>query len=535
LLKLLFLADIYGPSSPHVGDEAMLEANVSLFRRLLPGCDIDVAAGPGWDGTPLGVRALPRMEFPPGSEADRDALLPAPQATFDSVYPAASAALSCDALIISGGGNLRSVWPHQIYERLAMARLASSKETPVIILGQTLGTELGARERELLTELLQLSVWTGLRETYSYSLALELGADPETLSYQVDDAAFLAPMPAQTDGFLPSNRPWIAVTVHLAGPLGLGNPMVARLAATLRTIAKTAEAELVFLPHANFPRESGVLGDSAFGEAIDQALSANPPLRIQPVLPAAQTLWLTQQASLVISTRYHPLVFALAGAVPAVGLWTDEYTRRKLQGALIHAGRPGDAMSLEEALGGGLTAKALQLWHSRVSLKEELRSRVATWRGDEEIRFAKLGRRLRAGMDHRQSIPVTLNSNDPKIGWSETAFAVLGRQNIVQENQIRKLKARLLEETTASRRFCDLLAESNRRITELTGLNNQLDKERRDHEQELAGLNHQLVAAKARLDSAYSSRSWRLTAPLRWCDDIQRRVVRQLRRRLGGD
>jgi polysaccharide pyruvyl transferase WcaK-like protein len=516
LPKLLFLADVYGPSSPHVGDEAMLEANINLFRRLLPGCDIEVAAGPGWEGTRLGARVLPRMEFPPGSEAAREALLATFHADLDSVHPAARAALSCDALIISGGGNLCSIWPHQIYERLAMARFASAKGTPVIILGQTLGPDLGARERELLTELLQLSAWTGLRETYSYSLALELGADPETLSYQLDDAAFLAPMPSKTDGFIPSERPWIAVTVHPIGASVIDNSVVASLAASLRTVAKAAEAELVFLPHVDFPRETGGVGDGAFGQAIDRALDGNPPLRIQPVLPAPQTLWLTQQASLVISTRYHPLVFALAGAVPAVGLWTDEYTRRKLRGAFIHAGRAGDAMSLEDSLAGGLTEKALQLWNSRASLREALRSRVVIWRGQEEIRLAKLGCRVRAAI-YRQSIPITPNSNNLEIVRSGTAFTMLRSQKIIQENQIRKLEARLLEETTASKKFCDLLAESDRRIAELAGLNNQL------------------VAANARLDSIYSSRSWRLTTPLRWCDDIQRRAVRQLRRLLGGD
>jgi hypothetical protein len=51
---------------------------------------------------------------------------------------------------------------------------------------------------------------------------------------------------------------------------------------------------------------------------------------------------------------------------------------RKLQGALIHAGRPGDAMPLEEALSGGLTAKALKLWLSRASVREELQRRVTT-------------------------------------------------------------------------------------------------------------------------------------------------------------
>jgi polysaccharide pyruvyl transferase WcaK-like protein len=477
LPQLLFLADVYGPS-PHVGDQAMLEANVNLFRRLFPGCGVDVAAGPGWDGTRLGVRALPRMEFSPCSEAERDALLQMPEPALESAYPAARAALSCDALIISGGGNLTSIWPHLLCERLAMARLASSKGTPVILLGQTLGPELRVRDRELLKELLKLSAWTGLRETYSYSLALELGADPETLSYQVDDATFLGPLPARTDGFGQSDRPWIVVTVHPLGEVGTAKPMIAALADSLGTIAKDTEAELIFLPHVDFPPASGLMGDGTLGEAIERALNGNPPLRILPVLPAAQTMWLTQRASLVISTRYHPLVFALAGAVPAVGLWADDYTRRKLQGAFIHAGRLGDAMSLDEALAGGLTAKALQLWHSRASLREELQRHVTKWRRNEEVRLAKLESHLRTGINQKQ-------------------------------------RALLLQETPRPNLFPDALVQSDRsiRITEV----------------EMAGLKGELVEAKARLASVYSSRCWRLTTPLRWCDDIQRRFLRRLR------
>jgi len=156
--------------------------------------------------------------------------------------------------------------------------------------------------------------------------------------------------------------------------------------------------------------------------------------------------------------------------------------------------------------------------HSRASLGEELRSRVTTWRRDEEVRFAKLGSRLRSGMYQKQNIPATVNSNDVRIALPETAFDLLKSQKIVQENEIRKIKTQLLEETTRSRRFWDESTESQRVI--------QL---------EMAGLKNELVAAKARLASACSSRSWRLTAPLRWCDDIQRRVVRRLRKCLGAD
>jgi FkbM family methyltransferase len=60
----------------------------------------------------------------------------------------------------------------------------------------------------------------------------------------------------------------------------------------------------------------------------------------------------------------------------------------------------------------------------------------------------------------------------------------------------------------------------------------QRDPQRRDHNEEPDCSNNPLVAAKARLASVYSSRCWRLTAPLRWCDDIQRRLVRRLGKRL---
>jgi hypothetical protein len=70
---------------------------------------------------------------------------------------------------------------------------------------------------------------------------------------------------------------------------------------------------------------------------------------------------------------------------------------------------------------------------------------------------------------------------------------------------------------------------------QLAGLTNQLVIVRQDHEQELVAFDDRLVAANARLKSVLASRSWRSTAPLRWFDDAQRRVLRWLRKRLGGD
>jgi FkbM family methyltransferase len=66
---------------------------------------------------------------------------------------------------------------------------------------------------------------------------------------------------------------------------------------------------------------------------------------------------------------------------------------------------------------------------------------------------------------------------------------------------------------------------------ELAGAKNELAGARN----ELASVKNELTFANARLASAYLSRCWRLTAPLRWCDGIQRRILTRLRNGHGGN
>jgi len=130
---------------------------------------------------------------------------------------------------------------------------------------------------------------------------------------------------------------------------------------------------------------------------------------------------------------------------------------------------------------------------------------------------------MRLGEDLRVCGPMTrralLNLSEFQAAWISWKPHVYHKINIIPDSIVDPAPATKKKAIAAfSGGLCDELAESQRTI-----------------ELEMAGLKNELVAAKARLASACSSRSWRFTAPLRWCDHIQRNVVRQLRKRLGAD
>ncbi len=385
--SLLFLADVGGPASWHVGDEAMLEANLALFRQLLPDAALVVASGaPAATAARLGVQAVARLDFATvsptrGAERAQIEAMQAAALQGAAAPPAMHAMLTAEALVISGGGNLCSAWPGHILERLAMVRLARALGRPVIILGQTIGPWLNAEDQPLVAELLGAAQWVGVREAASYALARQLGVAPALLHLQADDAAALVPAAAQA----PPARPMLLLTLHAFTPLEDANPWLDALAAELGRLAQEIPADLVFLPHAA-PAQPGQPADLDMAAALARRL----PLRVLPLPQVAAAVAAAAGASLIISSRYHPLVFGLAAGVPCLGLPVDEYTRTKLHGALATYGQQDALFPLEPPDCSGLAAQALRLWHRRHSVRASLAAARAAAQLREATRIARL-------------------------------------------------------------------------------------------------------------------------------------------------
>ena len=344
---------------------------------------------------------------------------------------------SSDGVVVSGGGNLSATWPEQVYERAALGEMAHRFGKPLVFLGQTIGPDLSPALEPLLARLLQRAEVVGVRELPSAAMALALGVSPKRLLYQTDDALELAPTPIEDAWAEPLRRggsPWIAVTID---PFAVGEEAVAALdalASQLSQLATYAQARLVFIPHVAAPDGKG---DVAVGRELAARLSAATPMSICDVLEARQARWLTGQSDLVVSTRYHPLVFGLAAGTPGIGIVTDEYRRLKLQGALAHAGLGRYCLPLQHAVQGGLFDAASALWGSRDDIARQLAVINETHRIDEKRRWRKIFAAL--GLSDRSDPP----RNDVT---AETA-------NLVLDADPQTLVWRLLDELDARRRF----------------------------------------------------------------------------------
>ena len=368
------------------------------FAAFLPDVEFTIVSqDPAWSATQYNADAIARIGFEESpeerlAEVTRNVERWTNDGGLEAEAPGRQAIESmsfADALWISGGGNLRSTWPEHIWERAALLRIAGCLSKPALITGQTLGPEFTARERELLGELLPKAAFVGVRERPSLGQALSLGVPLERLHYQLDDAVFMTPKPVALEW--DSGQPWIAVTLA---------PFEGSLQAMARELASVAQAtgaQLVFVPHVNAPPENGHRSDQAFAEQIAGELAKlSTPARVLPVFTAEEVYWLTGQASMVISSRYHPVVFGLALGKPALGIYTDEYTRTKIRGALAHAGRAEEwSIPFHVGLAGALSRHAIALWNDRQAARAYLESLHGKWRQQEQETVVLLDSRAR--------------------------------------------------------------------------------------------------------------------------------------------
>jgi hypothetical protein len=105
-----------------------------------------------------------------------------------------------------------------------------------------------------------------------------------------------------------------------------------QLAHWIDLIADVTGLPILLVPHHGAPDS----GDVAVHAQLVRLTRAD--VLELPVLDAGAAVWVTGQAAMVAANRYHPMVFALGAGVPAIGVAVDEYTHRKISGALALAG-----------------------------------------------------------------------------------------------------------------------------------------------------------------------------------------------------
>jgi polysaccharide pyruvyl transferase WcaK-like protein len=392
-MNLLLIGDVGGWPTYHVGDEAMLESNLAWLSGMASGGRIEmISQDPVWSAGHYGTPCVESARFPEvadharynaliqeaercaarnGAPADRPNRALPLDPVVARLERIAESLLNSDALVILGGGNLCSSWPHLLYERIALMRMARRLGKKIIVLGQTVGPKLLDSEHALLVDVLRDAKIIVLRDIQSYGLLRSADVPSHQLIYDVDDAFSLAPKPSEREVASQNGRPWIAVTfTTFVDPVEQPH-VVQALAAQLNLMQKKTGCGLVFIPHVGLAR--GTFPDAVMGEALAKLLRGR--MQVMHLRVASEVRWLTGQASMIISSRYHPLVFGLAANVPGLGLYTDGYSQAKLEGALDHASLRRWVLPLSDSLAGGLAEQAINLWQARESVSAQLRDR----------------------------------------------------------------------------------------------------------------------------------------------------------------
>lgn len=320
----------------HLGDEAMFDAMVEALRARGADAITGISSAPAETAARYGMDAVGRIGFA-GARAEM-------QARFDAVLAAADghaalplgdpawavleAVAAADAIVVAGGGNMASNWPMHVFERAALGAIARRLGRPVVVSGQTLGPRLDAADRDLVGGLLRAARLVGVRELPSARLAARLGVPSDRLAANRDDASFLGlPDDAAPDDATPAIL--VSLSVHLGGLRR--DEAVPRLAASLDALADRTGLPLAFHPHFGSRDPGTTAGDEVLHEAIRGELRA-ASVALQPgdPRPAAR---LARGAAMLVTSRYHPAVFAAPAGVPIAALSADDYTAVKLRGA----------------------------------------------------------------------------------------------------------------------------------------------------------------------------------------------------------
>jgi polysaccharide pyruvyl transferase WcaK-like protein len=379
----------------HVGDEAMFDEMVyQLRRRGVDGITgissnpaetrerygIDAVAGIGFRTQKTRDEQVDRMDRVVRTAAGEIGLLEA----HDSALAVIDAIRASDGVAVSGGGNMASTWPSHIFERATIGEIARLLGKPFVVSGQTIGPHLDDADRQLVAALLSSARLVGLREKPSHAFSLELGVPATLLQQTVDDASFLSEQGRETDATADTATPYCLVSLSTHVGTENRDEFQRAVAELLDHVVETTGLDIRFYAHFASLDETESRGDTVMHDAVIARMTSTRVATLNEGDSVAAAR-LARGAALVVSSRYHPAVFAVSGGVPTIGIPVDDYTTTKLSGALGNFGQDS-LVSAAQLVAGAAPAVASGVWNDRaairargLSLAESNRAASAAW------------------------------------------------------------------------------------------------------------------------------------------------------------
>lgn len=377
--KVLVLADV-GANSYHVGDEAVAQSAVEELaargwspvvvshgqHRSDDYAGVDVRRGLTWPNDRsvvipsfnelLGLARFGSDDAPTEGVADISAL--------DDSRRVIKMIREVDAVLVAGGGNLSSRFEWLLYERLACLTVAGILGRPAAVSGQTFGPTLVTSDVAPIVEAMEACTVVGLRERNSSALGRAIHGT-EVVRDCLDDAQFFAVDQWERAPHISGELQRVVATFAPA-PSHVEPARFARsIAAELDDLVTQTGTEVVLVPHK--AAWSGSAEDEGTARLI-AAASNSGGVHTQSVPTARDAAELIGSADLVISSRYHPIVFALARSIPFLALASDDYGDVRLDGVSARWGLGGWTIPLSCLDPGELAEAAMAVWAERQPL-----------------------------------------------------------------------------------------------------------------------------------------------------------------------
>lgn len=345
--KILLFADVGGHEYEayyHAGDEAMLSETYRWYRQAHPTWQLSMLS---WFPThdSLECQELPHLHWDTKQSHLYFPLLLikliAWKITGKSFFSTAEFALietirKNDRIHFTGGGNLSSQFRQWLYYSFFVIIAAKMYGKEIILTSQTIGPIIGV-DRIFACLTLNLPQLIGIRaKTSRKELMRSYGIFKPQIKSMLDAAYSLPPSNYQ----LPKKTKAIHIGLSVHAWDGWETVVDNIVAELCTTLAQKYTLEITIIPHHLTTQQPNP--DSVYMQTIANKLPSTITIH-HPSLPnhttkktnlASHIKQLTAQTDLLLTTRYHGLIFGLASNVPCIALQLDGYYQMKNHGAL---------------------------------------------------------------------------------------------------------------------------------------------------------------------------------------------------------